>query len=198
MYQVTTRPITAEDEARLTVTAPFLLRPGVDKALQCIPIALAAVLVLAIWRDLLAVTIAVVVCGPTLLWRAASAWRAWRAARSDSPVARADCVEVHRVQSRRVLAVHSDDVIVWAFDVGNDRLFLWATSSESQPNWPNTDFEVLRIAGSDLLSDPLCTGLKMDPIATIDDDRIDLARLSEDGPLIAGSLDTFERDFARA
>jgi hypothetical protein len=96
-------------------------------------------------------------------------------------------VDVEVVESHRVLPVCGDDVTLWAYDVGGNRIY-WSSAPGSRSDWPNSSFEVVQVPGFEDALPPRCHGETLAPFATVDFREVEAEKIPLRG-VTSGSLD---------
>jgi hypothetical protein len=206
MFTEFERPLTDEERARLLASLPrrqtFLQEWGsiLVGSLLGVPFAW----LYADWRDgPRAAWVFASICG--LIWvlvLAYAGWDTWhkrgeparRTRELMRQLAGATVVRVQRIEARTVVEIGTDSDSFYLFDLEDSRYYQaeWceARGRPHREKWPNSQFELLTIPGSNEEFGPFCFGQKLEPSQYLDFREIDLDKLSGENRIFRGSLDS--------
>jgi hypothetical protein len=211
MYQVVEKPMDAEMRSRLLGwmrEAPSPFR-GAELALiaHSVAFAISCVFFVEICRDLkwnrdarvfaVILAVALVIYAEKIRRLVVQPLRERKRQREKmalfrNAVTNATTARVERIESNHVVSITHDEGTIYLFAIDANRCF-WFELARPCDNWPNSKFEIARVAGVAEEIGPFCYGKKIRPRAHLDFEEFadfDFDKFPEDG-VIEQSIDDF-------
>jgi hypothetical protein len=182
MYQKLERPITDKDRQQLQsciplATHPFSTRSFKIKLLGEWAGVITAISILIWFKKQPAAFVIPIACGLYFTWwlfhlkrRVLEPLRKWRQTsehiqKFGNAIAAAQTIVVQHITARAVVKLNHDEGMICLFDIGPDQTFWFdptdLTPSHSPSNWPNQEFEILRIPSWDHEIGPFSRGKRL-------------------------------------
>ncbi len=210
MYAETERTLTAAEKQRLLASSPpvrsYSRTWGPYYLLDIVSLALSWTLI-AWWRDPIAAAWFVAIFGPAYVaFLLVVSWGDLRDRRAavvnraslERQLSAASVVMVERVEAEQVVEIVCDEINLYLYNLGDGRWFVaddWDSSRgrRRRQGWPNSRFELIKVAGRDEEFGPFCEGRKLEPVESLDAGELDLDQLPTESRLYAGPLDSLRR-----